>query len=309
MAENATGSVSAVVPSLNGLELLRRSLPALVTALGAANVCVVDDAGSDGTIDMLRREFPEVRAIARETNGGFSVAVNQGIRAADADLIVLLNNDVEVSAGFLDPILPLFDDETVFAASPRILLPTRGNIDEGCKTGYWHRGVFYTSQKQGVSQVSPVLYSNGCASVCRRSMLAELGGFDEAYSPFYWEDTDLGYRAWKRGWKSLYQPGSTVVHQHSASISRFDPARTRRTQLRNAFMFVWRNIDDPTLIRSHRRWLPVVLARKAAERDWAWVLGWSEAFSRRRECVAARIQDSKTRRLTDAEILGLCTGS
>ena len=295
-------TVSIIMPNFNGGSLLRQSLTSLGDLLGRA--LVVDDGSADGSVDLLRTEFPSVRVIAREQNGGFSAAVNDGIRACECDFVALLNNDVEVTPGFLDPILPMFEDEALFAVSPRIMLPARGNVDEGCKSGYWHHGVFYTTQRQGVDQITPVLYANGCAAVYRRSMLEELGGFDEAYSPFYWEDTDLGYRAWKRGWESLYQPASSVVHQHSASISRLDPIRTRRIQLRNAYMFIWRNIEDPKMLAAHRRWLPFVLAKKAIVRDLAFPLGWKDARPRKRECVEARNRDSAHRKLTDEQILG-----
>ncbi len=299
-----SGGIDIVVPNYRGIELLRKYVPGMMEQVGPGfELIIVDDCSGDGSIDTIKREFPSTRVIARQANGGFSAAANDGIRATDGEFVVLLNNDVEATPGFLDPILPLFEDESVFAVSPKIILPTKGNIDEGCKTGFWHHGMFYADQQQGVTDVLPALYTCGCAAVYRRSMLEQLGGFDEAYSPFYWEDEDLGYRAWKRGWKSLYQPASTVFHQHAASISRLRCSYTDRIKARNGLLFIWRNIEDERLLRQHRLWLPLVILKRAALRDSPFLLGWRAAFARRKEAVAARILDSRHRVLSDREIL------
>lgn len=295
--------ISCIIPSYNGAHFLEQYLPSVSGNFSDRNqLLVVDDASTDGSVEMLQREFPAVHVIARQTNGGFSAAVNDGIRATKGEFVVLLNNDVKVTPGFLDPIMPLFADESVFAISPRILLPSKGGIDEGAKTGRWRHGMLYTDQRQGVTEVAPVLYPNGCAAVCRRSMLEELGGFDEAYSPFYWEDVDLGYRAWKRGWRSLYSPQALVYHQHSASIAKLDAKRTDMIKARNSLLFIWRNIEDERLLRGHRRWLPLVLARRAAAGDSAFINGWREALHSRKECCQARERDSRHRILSDEDI-------
>jgi GT2 family glycosyltransferase len=295
--------ISVVVPNYNGVALLERYLPSVVISLeGDCEVVVVDDASTDGTVKALRERFPDVKVIARQSNGGFSVAANDGIRVSDGEFVVLLNNDVEVAPGLLDPIVCLFEEESVFAVSPKILVPSRGNLDEGAKTGFWHHGLFYTDQRQGIGRVTPILYTSGCAAVYRRSMLESLGGFDEAYSPFYWEDADLGYRAWKRGWKSLYQPARTVKHKHSATIGKMDARSTDRIKARNGLFFIWRNIEDEELMGRHRRWLPVVLARRALSRDWPFVRGYKDALAGKDEAQAALERDSAHRKLSDREI-------
>jgi len=294
-----------VIPNYNGGRLLEKCLDGL-----PGHVCVVDDASTDNSLKILGNALGHVRVIARKANGGFSAAVNDGIHATESDLVVLLNTDVEVQPGFLDSVLPLFDDPDVFAVSPRIIVPGLGNLDEGAKTGFWRHGMFYTDQRQGLSGVTPILYTSGCAAVYRRSMLLELGGFDEVYSPFYWEDCDLGYRAWKRGWKSLYQPAGVVNHQHAASISKMNARYVSRVRARNGLLFVWRNIDDPRLISRHKRWLPLVLSRRAAAGDLSFINGWKDAYAHRKQAVQARLRDSRRRVMSDGEILAqTCAGT
>lgn len=294
-------AVCILIPNYNGVKLLQSSL-GTVMSLGMP-VVVIDDASTDASVSMLREEFPDVRVIARAANGGFSAAVNDGIRATECEFMILLNNDVQVTPQFLESVMPLFEDETVFAVSPSIVLRERGDLDEGCKTAFWRHGIMYMDQRQDVSQVTPVLYATGCAAVYRRSMLESLNGFDEAYSPFYFEDADLGYRAWKRGWKSLYQPRSVVYHKHSASISKLNSGFTARIRARNQLFFIWRNIEDRDLLMRHRRWLPLVLLRRLVVGDTAFAAGWREAYSRRDEAAVARENDSRYRVLNDREIL------
>lgn len=294
-----------LIPTLNGRALLEKHLAGAVEPVGAENVIVVDDGSTDGSAEMLRRDFPEVRVIERKRNGGFSAAVNDGIRATSGEFVVLLNNDVEVAPGYLDPMLPLFEDASVFGVTPRILVPRLGNLDEGAKTLLWHHGMVYAGQREGLSHVTPVICATGCAAIYRRSMLEVLAGFDEAYSPFYWEDVDLSYRAWKRGWKTLYQPASAVIHQHSASTGLLSRSYTEEIKARNAFFFIWRNIADPGLLSRHRKWLPLVLAKRIAMSDRACVKGWLQALKHRREAELARSKDDLNRVWADREIFAL----
>jgi GT2 family glycosyltransferase len=296
-------TVSVVIPNYNGAKLLGRILPT-VLALGdsVAETIVVDDASLDDSVQVVGAGFPSVSVIARESNGGFGAAANDGIKAAKTDYVVLLNSDVEVQDQFLDPILPLFDDPSVFAVCPSILTPGPGGLNDGAKTGRWHHGMFFTGQEDGVSEVRPVLFTSGCASVYRRTMLEELGGFDDAYSPFYWEDVDLSYRAWKRGWKSLYQPTGEVFHKHSSTISKLDRRTVDAIKARNGLLFIWRNIEDKQIRNSHRLWLPLVLAKHAGRGDRANLRGWMEARRRRNDAISARNHDSKHRILSDSQI-------
>jgi len=296
-------SIKATIPNYNGRSLLAANLPSVLGTLKPEQVIVVDDASSDESVEMLRRNFPGVAVVSRSLNGGFSAAANDGLRSTDSSLVLLLNSDVQVTPAFLDAIVPMFEDASVFAVTPRIITPALGDIDDGAKTGRWRRGFLWTDALRQASGVRPNLFASGCASVYRVSMLQELGGFDEAYAPFYWEDVDLSYRAWKRGWQSLYQPAGLVYHQHSATISRADPSRTNAIKARNCLLFLWRNIEDLDLVAQHRRWLGLVLAGRAAAGDWPFVRGWRMARGMRMQAIAARNADSRHRRLTDREIL------
>ena len=186
---------------------------------------IADDGSTDGTAEWLAANVPQARVVRLEQNGGFSRACNAAIRESTGDALLLLNNDVSVEPGFLPPLRQALEaDPAVFAVNSRILLPGHAGRDEGEKTGGFHHGIFYVDCLPAPSpRTAPTLYATACAALYRRDRVDALGGFDELYSPFYWEDVDLSYRALKRGWRVLYEPRSVVHHQHETTTSRLDP--------------------------------------------------------------------------------------
>jgi hypothetical protein len=92
----------------------------------------------------------------------------------------------------------------------------------------------------------------GGASLYHTERLRELGGFDPVYFPFYWEDVDLGYRAWRRGWTVRYVPASIVHHRHRGTIGgRYGAGEVRRAMLKTQLLFHWKNLQDPAMLREH----------------------------------------------------------
>jgi len=305
--------VSIIIPTYNGLSLLQRHLPALLAAEGVADaeLWVADDGSTDGTAEWLAANVPQARVVRRAENGGFSRACNAAIAEACGDALLLLNNDVSVEAGFLPPLVrALESDPSVFAVNSRILLPGRGMRDEGEKMGGFHHGIFYVDCLPRPSPVAaPTLYATACAALYRRDRVDALGGFDELYSPFYWEDVDLSYRALRRGWTVLYEPRSVVYHQHETSTARMDPRYTARVRGRNQFLFVWKNITDPGLTRASRALGPLValshVLRRGERGLWE---GYWAARRRWPELQARRAVERREATVSDRDILARFAG-
>ncbi len=303
--------VSLIIPTFNGLSLLQKHLPALLAAEGVseAELIVADDGSSDGTVGWLRQNVPQARVIALPANGGFSRACNAAIAASTGDVLVLLNNDVAVEKDFLAPLLrPLRDDPTVFAVNSKILLPGKSMLDEGEKTGGFHNGIFYVDCRHDPARRSattaPTLYATACAAAYRRSMVEQLGGFDELYSPCYWEDVDLSYRALKRGWKVLYEPQSVVYHEHETTTARLDPRFTAMVRHRNAFLFVWKNIGDARwTLSSLLLGFWVALYHRLRDGAAAPVRGWWAAVRFRPQWVPRRSRERRESSVSDRAIL------
>jgi GT2 family glycosyltransferase len=256
-----TASASVVIPNWNGRDLLQKYLPSILTALAEHpdnEIVVVDNGSTDGSAEFLREHFPQVKLVALPENLGFGGGSNAGFRAASNDIVVLLNSDMRVQHDFLTPLLESFTDDKVFAVSCQIFFsdPEKVREETGLTQGWWESGrlrVRHRTDEQVTDQY-PCFYGGGGSCAFDRRKLLELGGFDPLLAPFYLEDTDLGFMAWKRGWKVLYQPRSVVYHEHRGTIGkRFSPEYIQSVLKKNFILFCWKNIHE------WRRFLPHVL--------------------------------------------------
>jgi len=239
-----------VIPNYNGEKLLRKNLALLLEAKKdkvnqIKEIIVVDDGSVDKSVSLVKKEFPEVKLIKHTKNRGFSAAVNTGARTSKGSLILLINNDVIPEKGFLKKALRHFKKRKVFAVSLH-------------EKGYgWAKGKFqdgYILHAPGVEgeKVQETFWVNGGSGVFRRDIWMELGGMDEnLLSPFYWEDIDLSYRAAKRGYKLLWEPGAIVHHKHETTIGLFPKKQVERIRERNHLLFIWKNLTSPILMRRH----------------------------------------------------------
>ncbi len=252
-------SASVVIPNWNGRELLERYLPSVVAAMRGNpdnEIIVVDNASEDGSRDLLRIRFPEVKVIELAENLGFGGASNVGVRAASNRIVVLLNNDMRVEPDFLPQLLEGFTDEKVFSVACQIFFtdPNRVREETGLAQGWWNNGSLRVRHRidDGVTSLYPTFYGSGGSTAVDREKFLELGGFDPLLKPFYLEDTDLGYMAWKRGWKVMYQPKSVVYHEHRGTIGRrFRKEEIQAVLAKNFTLWVWKNIHEWRRLASH----------------------------------------------------------
>lgn len=254
-----TRAASLVIPNWNGKDLLERFLRSWIAAISnhpASEIVIVDNGSTDGSADWIRANYPEVRLLALPQNLGFGGGSNAGFRAAKNDIVVLLNSDMRVERDFLAPLLAGFTDETVFAVSCQIFLgdPTKRREETGLTQGWWRDGALRVGHREdpAVNRLFPCFYGGGGSCAFDRRKFFELGGFDHLLAPFYLEDTDLGFQAWKRGWKVLYQPASVAHHEHRGTIGkRFGPDYIESVLQKNFLLFCWKNIHEWKRLASH----------------------------------------------------------
>jgi GT2 family glycosyltransferase len=248
----APAAASVVIPNWNGRDLLEKYLPSIVAALAGNpenEIVVVDNGSEDGSADFVRRRYPGVKLVALEKNLGFGGGSNAGFRAAKNEIVVLLNSDMRVAPDFLAPLLEGFRDPAVFAVSCQIFFsdPDKLREETGLTQGWWQDGGLRVRHRidPAVDGLYPCFYGGGGSCAFDRAKFLELGGFDELLAPFYLEDTDLGYLAWKRGWKVLYQPHSLVYHEHRGTIGkRFREEQIQAVLKKNYVLFCWKNIHE-----------------------------------------------------------------
>lgn len=252
-------AASIVIPNWNGRDLLEKYLPFLLTAISGNpenEILVVDNASSDDSVEFLRTAYSQIKVLKLAQNLGFAGAANTGVEQARNDIVVLLNNDMRVEPDFLAPLLENFTDPLVFAISSQIFLADRFRRREetGLTEVWWESGRLRVSHRidPDLEVAYPCAYAGGGSSAFDRKKFLELGGFDSLFHPFYYEDTDLGVLAWKRGWKVFYQPASVVHHEHRGTIGKsFQTTFIERVVHQNALLYCWKNVHDWGMLASH----------------------------------------------------------
>ncbi len=252
-------AATIVIPNWNGRDLLEKYIPPLLAAMAGNpdnEILVVDNGSEDGSAAFLAARFPQVNVLALPQNLGFGGGSNAGFRHAKNDVVVLLNSDMRVEEEFLQPLLDGFTDEKVFAVSCQIFLsnPEKVREETGLTEGWWDNGRLWVGHRidHKVKQLFPCFYGGGGSCAFDKRKFLELGGFDEILQPFYYEDTDIGYMAWKRGWKCMYEPASIVYHEHRGTIGKkFDRTYIDRVVRKNALLWVWKNIHEPRRLAGH----------------------------------------------------------
>jgi len=251
--------ITVVIPSRNGRGLLERLLPGVRKGLGGvpSEIIVVDNGSIDGTVKWLAEAFPEIRVESCREGLGFSAAVNRGIRLARFSKICLLNNDMEVQDGFFSSLRAAFDAvPELFCATAQILFPPGARREETGKAVMPPREPFSRSTEFPIRCEEPlegenhsyVLYGSGGCSLYDTRKLRCLGGLGEMYRPAYVEDLDIGYRAWLRGWPTVYVAGAKVIHYHRATTSRYYTAEELDLVLDvNYLRFLMRSVVDPAV--------------------------------------------------------------
>jgi GT2 family glycosyltransferase len=216
-------TVSVIIPTWNGARLLPDCLESLRRqTYPPLEVIVADGASTDDSAAVVRERFPGVRWLALPENRGFTGNVNAGLRAARGEILALLNNDAEADPAWLAELVRGFEaDPGVGLCASKILLYDRRDVLNGAGDVYYRdgtpnsRGVWETDHSQ-YDTPEYVFGASGGAAAYRRSMLADVGLFDERLF-MYCEDVDLSFRAQLRGYRCRYVPTARVYHRLSAT--------------------------------------------------------------------------------------------
>lgn len=295
--------VSIIIPNWNGKALLRAHLPNVIRFSPNAEIIVSDDASSDGSVEMLRNDFFGVTVISSERRTGFSGTVNRAVAQAKGDIVILLNSDVEPKQGYLAPLLSHFRSGTVAAVGCLEESHEKGTlVQRGRGNAVWKRGLYVHSWAP--PNGTDTAWVSGGSGAFRVSVWRQLGGLDELYDPYYWEDIDLSYRIQKAGYDIVFEPKSIVSHYHeSGAIKTTVSSRTiTATSYRNQFQFVWKNVSDSSIIREHILWTPIRLLQSLISGDTAMIQGYTAALLRIFAIFQSRIKASTHWKIHDRDI-------
>ena len=246
-----------IIPSRNGRLLLEAQLPGIARELESftAEIIVADNGSDDGTAQWLRAAWPQVQVEPSHAPLSFARAVNRGIARSRYSRICLLNNDMLLEPGFFGALVRAFERVPgLFCATAQIRFPEGVRREETGKTvmAQSHPQDFPIRCDEPLpgEDLSYVLYGSGGCSLYDAARLRALGGVDQAYEPAYVEDLDLGYRAWQRGWPSVYVAGAVVEHRHRATTARYyTPEQLEEVLEVNYLKFLVRAVASGKLFR------------------------------------------------------------
>ncbi|RAP32044.1 hypothetical protein DID75_05435 [Candidatus Marinamargulisbacteria bacterium SCGC AG-410-N11] len=253
---------SVIIPNYNGLQLLKKNLGQIVSVLKSeeiTDIIIVDDASSDDSFTYIKENYPAINLIKNTQNQGFGVSCNKGAAVAKESILLFLNTDMLPQRINRTEIQRHFKDKNLFALSPKIERKDKSGtiINESLTTGYFKGGWFSSEVNPNYSNSLlesgfPVLWACGGACFIDKKKFDQIGGFDPIYRPFYFEDLDLSYRAWKQNWNVLYTSKSSFYHQHQGTIgSLFTKQQIDRIHLSHEYLFMWKNLTDLSFLISH----------------------------------------------------------
>jgi GT2 family glycosyltransferase len=222
--------ISVVIPNFNGVKLFPHTLPTVVEALESSGkpseIIIVDDCSTDTSISYLEQYYPGIKIAKILSNKGFSISANKGVEIAKYDKVLLLNSDVKLTPDYFIHQYKYFDDPDTFGVMGRIIGWDDQIIQDGAKYPAFHGAKIKTSGNYILRDKSVMekglysMYLSGANAFVDRDKFLAIGGFNDAFSPFYIEDYELSLRAWRLGYKCYYDYNSVCKHKISISINK-----------------------------------------------------------------------------------------
>lgn len=243
--------ISFVIPTYKNKEHLLLNLTHNMPHFKNNEVIIVNDYPDEDLTKNLEK-YKKITLLQNDRNLGFGLTVNKGVAAAKSQHVILLNSDVLLHDLSYEQAVEHFNkDSLLFAVS--FAQKEKDNTIVGKNRIFWKNGLF-RHEKARTTNFGSNGWAEGGTCMIDREKFMKLHGFSELFAPFYWEDIDLSYRAWKQGYSVVFDPEIVVEHHHESTIGKhFKNSYIQTISYRNQFIFIWKNITDPQLILSH--WL------------------------------------------------------
>lgn len=310
--------VAVVILNWNGAGMMRKYLPGVVACSGVtpgAKVYVADNASTDGSMDMVSRDFPTVGKVLLDRNYGFADGYNRSLKEIDAEYFVLLNSDVEIrDKGWLDPLVTYMDlHPEVGACQPKLMsLRKEGEFEyAGAAGGFldsygypFCRGRVFDhleSDHGQYDEVSSVLWATGAAMMVRSKDYWMVGGLDSDFFA-HMEEIDFCWRMRGMGRGIVCVPSSKVYHLGGATLSKENPRKTY-LNFRNNRLMLYKNLPEKDLhkVMFVRYWLDLLAALhfvfKGHFRDAKAVVQALHGYNRMKEQYRARREEVQSKRV------------
>jgi len=250
---------AVVILNWNGEKFLEKFLPGVIkTSKGTAEVVVADNCSDDNSVEFIKKNFPEVRIIQNPDNGGFAKGYNQALAQIESEFYILLNSDIEVTDGWIEPVIELMEtDEKIAACQPKILSYYEKNKFEYAgaaggfidKYGYpFCRGRVFQSIEEDKGQYddnTEVFWATGACMFVRSKLFHDIGGFDGDFFA-HMEEIDICWRLKHAGYKIMYCGASKIYHIGGGSLNKTSARKTYLNMRNNATM-IYKNLPRKQL--------------------------------------------------------------
>jgi GT2 family glycosyltransferase len=250
---------AVVILNYNGEKFLRQFLPSVITHSTGAEIIVADNASTDQSVSILEKEFPTIRIIRLDRNYGFCGGYNRALQLVTADYYILLNSDIEVTTGWLQPMINLLDtNPTIAAVHPKILSYHHRHLFEyaGAAGGYidtlgypFCRGrIFdYVEEDKGqYNDVRQVFWATGACLMIRSKVYHQFNGLDEDFFA-HMEEIDLCWKL-QRDQQQIYYCGNSTVYHVGAGTLGYDNPRKTYLNFRNGLSLIFKHFDTGELL-------------------------------------------------------------
>ncbi len=286
--------ISIIIPVYKNYDMFYQYLEINKKYFNGCEVIVMNDYPQENIIKTTTKIIPEAKVFNNKKNLGFAGNVNRGVLKTKRNYIFLINSDVVLKDNSFLKALEYFKKDKKLFAVGFAQIEKDGKIF-GANRAYFNNGLINHSRlTPNPYHLTPIFWAEGGSSIFRKKLFVDLGLFDELYNPFYWEDIDLSYRAWKAGYKIFYDPNIKVEHHHESTIGKyFDKSRILKTAFRNQLIFHWKNLTDKDFIIKHLFNIP----------KFIFIPGFFDALIRLPKILQARKKTVKLFKKTDKEIL------
>jgi hypothetical protein len=249
--------VTVAILNWNGRELLEKFLPSVVTYSKGPGVVVsvIDNGSTDTSVDFVKKNYPSVKLIILDKNFGFADGYNKGLEQIESEYFILLNSDVEVTEGWIEPLVKALDSNLeIVACQPKIRAYMQKEQFEyaGAAGGYIDRFGFpfcrgrlfniYEEDKGQYDHETDIFWATGACLVIRSKEYFKSGGLDADFFA-HMEEIDLCWRLLSRGYKIRFIPGSVVYHLGGATLSKTNPHKTF-LNFRNNLYLLYKNLPE-----------------------------------------------------------------
>ncbi|CAG5080282.1 glycosyltransferase family 2 protein [Parvicella tangerina] len=244
--------VVVAILNYNGVHWLEKFLFDVIEKSQQAEVVIIDNASTDNSVEFLKEKFPDIRIIQNAVNSGFAGGYNEGLKKIQADIYVLLNSDIEVTDGWLEPMLDVLENNPkVVAGQPKILAYNEKEKFEhaGACGGYidhlgypFCRGRIFTETEVDQGQydnLEKVFWATGACLFIRAEKYWEAGGLDEHFFA-HMEEIDLCWRLHNLNYDIIVNPASKVYHVGGGTLDYRNPRKTY-LNFRNSLYAIHKN--------------------------------------------------------------------